>query len=224
MTARALLILAAAFMLAGCAGLPAMPNLNLNLPQASQNKSGAIERSEKDGAVQLILHPVPVWDDKGASEPVSAKVDGRSVYVRKRRGGAFEQPWVKMGLLWNSSVEEVYIPVVVFGPPVDIRWLEFHREGGGRQKLDKARNVSFTPGVNFWERNRKMSSGVFSAPLEVLDDMVSSKVSRVAVNTNRGYLYVDLGALSGDSPSATRQNAKVLFSQFNEMRAASQTL
>ncbi len=197
--------------LSGCGELTSAANFNFADPFAGVPK---IERAEKDGSVELVLYPVAVWDEKGATEPVRVDVGGENVYLRKAQRSPLARPWVKMGLLWNSRGDGVYVPVVVFGPPADIYGLEFAGEGG-REKLEKARNVSFEPGGDdFWGGGRRQSSAVFRIGANALESFLASPLSRVVVRTNRGALILDLGALGGDTEAATRANAKVMFSRF----------
>ncbi len=207
--ASAVLALAvvAVVVLAGCAALPSAN---------SGAEEGIISRPEQNsdlGGMELILYPVAVWGEAGASSPVIIKAGGREVYVRKRRGKWLARPRVKMGLFWNSRGDDVYLLVAVSGPPANIRAVEVHYDGGARE-LAGADNVRFHPGRNIWDGGDGKTPAAFAVSPEVFVDMLKSGESRVLVRTGGGVLELDLGALRRDSSTAMRHNAKVLFWQF----------
>ena len=167
------------------------------------------------GDVELRLDPVDVWEDI-KTEPVKVEIDGRELYVRKRPGGTFESAWVRMGLLWNSKTNYAYVPIVVLGPPVEIREIRVDA-GPSFALLKKAENFHFKPGSRIFDGKKEKSSAVFIMPISVLSLIASSKTARLSVKTNRGNLNVGLGVVAGDSINNLRGNAKNLIAQFKDM-------
>ncbi|WOV91921.1 MAG: hypothetical protein R1F54_04650 [Candidatus Zeuxoniibacter abyssi] len=175
-----------------------------------------IKQFDGDGGdVELRLDPVDVWDDI-KTEPVKVEIDGRELYVRKRPGGTFEHAWVRMGLFWHSKTDYVYVPIVVLGPPVEIRELRVDA-GPSFALLKKAENFHFEPGSRIFDGKKEKSSAVFIMSINMLSLIASSKTARLSVKTNRGNLNVGLGVVVGNSINNLRGNAKNLIAQFKDM-------
>ncbi len=167
---------------------------------------------KEDGEnVELVLHPVPVWDEHGAANSQTINIDGREIFVRVRDGDFLERPYVRAGLFWHSRKEEIFVPVVVLGPSVEIRKVEV-RAGGSYSQLRRARNFNFTPAKSKWEK--RISSAAFEMKPAMLRAIAGEKTARLTVKTNRGDLYLGLDVAGGASESEVRGNARYMFARF----------
>ena len=84
-------------------------------------KTAAIEKRDNGKDVELILHPVPVWDGGGAVSQTVALDGGGDIVVRVRSTGILDRAYVRMGLFWHSRREIIFVPVEVLGPPAKLR-------------------------------------------------------------------------------------------------------
>ena len=169
-----------------------------------------IHKNEDGENVELVLNPVPVWDETNAADSKTVEVGGREVFARVRQGNFLERPFAKAGLFWHSRKEEIFVPVVVLGPPVKINGVEV-RAGGNFSTLRRAKNFKFTPAQSKWE---KVSSAAFEMKPSVLRAVAGEKTARMTVKTNRGNLHLGLDVVGEDSEAAVRRSARYMFAQF----------
>lgn len=220
--ARRLALFLGVFLAAG--GLSACGGLSLDdakFPKfgAGGDDAPAIQRNAGGGDVELILNPVPVWDETGVSPSAKVSADGREFLVRPRETGVFEPPFARAGLFWHSRLDNIFMPVVVLGPPAKIRKVEI-RAGSSRALLRRApESFKFTPAQT---GKGKISSAVFELKPKMLRAVSASDTVHLIVSTDRGVLNLGLDVVGGDSPDDYRRNARVLFAQFAEKMAAEQ--
>ena len=213
------LFLAAA--LSACGSAP-----NFSAPDvfaADDENAPSILRAAKGENVELILHPVPVWDEFGASSSaITIESDGGKYAARPRKTGFLEKPYARAGLFWNSRLEYVLLPIVIVGPPADIRGAEI-QAGANRAILRRADdNFTFTPARQSGEDGR-ISSAVFQMKIKTLRAIAAADTAQIVVNTSRGVLKLGLDvAADNSSPSDYRRNARALFAQFSAKIAAEQ--
>ncbi len=182
------------------------------------NDATTIEKREKDGDVELILHPVAVWDERGAAESETINVDGKDIQVRVRKKDIFEKSFVKMGLFWHSRGKNIFVPVSVSGPSVEIRQLEIYA-GGNFSVLKRAKNFNYTPGKSKFNSD-KISFAAFEMKPSLLAALVKADTVEAVIKTSRGNLKLGLDVVAGDSISDARINARRLFSVFADKIAA----
>lgn len=173
--------------------------------------------TQDNGAAQVMLEPVDVWDDQGAAEAAEAEVDGRKIHVRKRGSALFRQAWVRLGLFWSAKrPNDVFIAAVALGPEVQVRSLRMEIDGQAVE-LEPTNDFQFTPGKRGPLDNQDKHSAAFVADLDWLRDVVQSRESVVvALETNRGVLAGDLNVVAGDTQNALRESAKNMFAEFLE--------
>ncbi|MGI9297577.1 MAG: hypothetical protein ACR2QC_06740 [Gammaproteobacteria bacterium] len=213
-------IFLAAGALSACGGLSRLGEAAGGLPQfgADDGDAPAIQRNAKDGDVELILHPIAVWDETGVSPSAKISADGREFMARPRDTGFLERPFARAGLFWHSRLDHIFMPVVVLGPPAEIRKVEIHA-GGNRAQLRRAPDsFKFTPAQA--GGSQKISSAVFELKPRTLRAVSAADTARLIVSTNRGVLNLGLDVVGGDSPEDFRRNARILFAQFAEKMAA----
>lgn len=209
------LVLGCIFM-SGCAG-----NLPFDAPAngeaATSVEPGAIERRQTEGAVELVLQPVDVWDTQKVVSPMTVYVDGAPFKARQRSSGFLEKPYVRAGLFWSSRAEHVFLPVMVMGPTVEINNVEIHTDSNFSQ-LRKARNFSFKP-ADIKEAD-KVSFASFEMRPETLRAVANADIARMTINTSRGALHMGLDVVGGRSEKDVSHNARVLFARFAGQMAA----
>ena len=177
-----------------------------------------ISVSAKDGATQLLMEPVDIWDAHGAGEPSIAEVDGRALSVRKRGASLFDQSWVRLMLGWSSRrPNDVFIGAIALGPEVEVRGLRMNIDGQN-VKLDPTSDFHVIPGKSRFQdilSNQDMHVGAFVSGMDWLRDVVESRDSVVVtLETSRGALIGDLNVVAGDSANALRGSAKNRFAEF----------
>ena len=203
-----LLILAAA-MLSACGGGAAF----------SGAKTAAIEKRDNGKDVELILHPVPVWDGGGAVSQTVALDGGGDIVVRVRSTSILDRAYVRMGLFWHSRREIIFVPVEVLGPPAKLRRVRIVA-GDHVAVLQPAQGFHFAPGRPRVKLlgGKKPSTAAFEMTPETLAAIASSARAEAVIETNRGNLAVALDAATGESAAAAAASAKRQFGLFLERR------
>ena len=164
------------------------------------------------GHVEVVLDPVKVWDDKNASAPVSVKIGGQNLFMRKYGGDIFDKAWAQMGLFWHSKSKNIVVPIVVFELAVKIHQVEI-RTSEQQALLPMAEDFDFTPGKLRFD-SRPMSSAAFVMPPQLLEAIVNEKIAQLIIKTDRGNMHVGLDVVHGDAEADLRRNAKYLFALF----------
>ncbi|MGI9306511.1 MAG: hypothetical protein ACR2P5_04320 [Gammaproteobacteria bacterium] len=185
---------------------------------AGAEKAPEIRLRGSGGNMEMILHPVAVWDEKDVAAPHKVEIGGREVFVRLRGGDFWDKPFVRAGLFWNARRENIYLPVAVFGPPVDIRGLEI-RAGNSRATLRRAGDeFNYTP-AGSWD-SAETSSAAFELKPKMLRAVAAADFAQLIIKTNRGNLHLGLDVVGDDSEESVRRNARYLFALFAEKMAA----
>lgn len=187
------------------------------LTQIGTPAAPPIEQKTNGESTEIILHPVAVWEEANAAASQQVSVDGHVVKVRRRSGDFWDKAFVRAGLFWHSRKNNIFVPVVVLGPPVKIRQVEI-RAGNRVSLLRRAANFKFTPSGSQLAKD-KQSSAAFEMKPEMLAQIVTGETAHMVVRTNRGNLHLGLDVVNGDSPSVVRGNARYLFSRFSEKMA-----
>lgn len=174
-----------------------------------------VQKNEDGENVEMILHPVAVWDEQKTTPSQPVNIDGREVFVRFRKNDFLERPFVRVGLFWHSRKEKVFVPIVVLGPPVKIRAVEV-RAGGNFALLRRAENFNFTPAQSKWDG--EISSAAFEMKPSMLRAIADEKTAYMRIKTNRGDLHLGLD-VAGGGEAEVRGNARYLFMQFADQMA-----
>ena len=196
-------------------------NLNINsAPSSGDKKLPVIQRNAQDGNVELVLHPVLVWDEDGASPPKTVASKGRKFIVRHRRASFLEKPYARAGLFWHSRLDYIFMPIVVLEAETEIRQVEI-RAGANRANLRPAKDdFKFTPART--TGGGEVSAAVFELKPKTLRAISGAEEVRLIINTNHGVLNLGLDVVSGNSPDDYRRNARTLFADFAAQMAAEQ--
>ena len=211
-------LLLSAGALSACGSAPQFADFKVPQFGGGGGEAPEIQRNAKDGDVELVLHPLSVWDEIGVSDSETIAADGREFLARRRGTSLWEKPFARAGLFWHSRVEHIFMPLVVLGPPAEIRKVEI-RAGGSRALLRRARNFEFTPARRSSDAG-KVSSAVFEMKPETLRAVAASDTARLVVSTDRGILNLGLDVVAGDSADDYRRNARVAFARFAAKIAA----
>lgn len=214
--------------LSACSNIPQLAELGeIEMPQFGEIKllqfgakdAPSIQRVASGDNVELILHPVAVWDETGAAPPVKVSADGREFMARQRTTSFLEKSFARAGLFWDSRLTHIFMPIVVLGPPVDIRRVEVFA-GGNQALLRRANsNFKFAPSQSSLDKD-EISSAVFEMKSGTLRAVAAADTARLVIHTNRGILNLGLDVVVGDSPDDYQRNARVLFAQFAEKMTA----
>ena len=221
MIIKASWVLSLTLMLASCGdgSLSSLQNISGNISGAV--KKQAIEQRQNGSEIELVLSPISVWDDSNtAEESVEVLIDKRPVKIRMRKKDFIEQPYVRIGLLWNSRLDKIYVPVVFFGDGLtDIRRMEIYTDKGFSVlgKADKD--------VKFNYKNSSLSGGkvftkVFEMKPHILNSMMDSNTVKIVIKTSRGNLNLGLDIVTDASPQTVEQNARYLFTTFANRMAS----
>lgn len=203
----------ALMLVSGCGNVPSG---DLNLSQLGSGlgaEPSAIQRRQNETDVELILDPVPVWDEVGVSPPKTFSVDGTDVSSRLREKKFLERPFARAGLFWHSRQDHAFLPLVVLGPPVTIKKVEAETQHK-KALLRKARGFQFTPAKTGLDG--KISSAAFEIKLGILEALATAETAHLIVHTNRGIMRLGLDVVVEASDDALRNNARVLFARFAE--------
>lgn len=201
---------AAAGTLPGCAPSQ-LPQLQLGA-----GAPAFVERKDvADGAVELILNAVDVWNSEGVGAPEEFTVDGKTMIFRLRSGSFFEQSWMRAGLFWHSRQKKIMLTTVVLGPPAKIRKLRLN-VGEDYTNALPAKNFQFTPAKRATDKD--LSAQAFPIKPSFIYAVGKATAATLTLSTDRGQLRGDLLAVPDKSDAALRGSVKFLFSEFAEQQ------
>lgn len=209
-------LLAGALLVSGCGGEP-LENRS-GLLSIGTGSSGfladldgpEVTMREKGGNIELILQPVPVWEDIKA-QTVEVPVSGKGVYVRPRDGSTWEKPYARVGLFWNSQDGKVIMPVVIEQKrAIRIRSAELYA-GNHSATLRIAPNFKFKPGGNL---NLVASHESFHLPFDMLKAVSESRTAQLVLKTHRGDLPLGLDVVNNADPKDAYGTARYQFYLF----------
>ena len=159
--------------------------------------------------MELILHPVPVWDGGGAVSQTVALDGGGDIVVRVRSTSILDRAYVRMGLFWHSRREIIFVPVEVLGPPAKTAAGADCPRATMSRCCNRRRAFILPPAVralNYWAE-KKPSTAAFEMTPETLAAIATAARAEAVIETNRGNLAVALDAATGDVGRRRRRRA-----------------
>ncbi len=177
-----------------------------------------IQSTDAVGDIEIKMQPVDVWDEKGSGNIKAYNVNEKPYFFRLKDVKITDQAWVRVGLYWQTKLNKVALPIVILGPPVSIKKIQFVLDKNKRITPKKLKTFSFTPVEKLFDKN--LSSDSFEISKNNLKQIVEAKNITLIVSTTRGNLVVNLAVVTSDDEKTLQNSVKYLFTDFyNRMSA-----